>query len=711
MNHRTSGAAHAALLTAFAAAGMFAAPVAAQDEPPTDQADDDAREVIVVTGRAQTLYRVTETNTGKLPADTLASPLVISAINRNLIEDQGARDAQDLYRNISGVSLFSYAGVTARGFRQEEIFFDGLRGDPYAGFAVPQLFNVEQVEFLKGPAGMLYGPGAPGGLFNYITKTPSDEFSARVAGVFGTEARRGASVEVNGATPIDGVSARAGVFYENRNTARALSADEVGIYDLGVRFDLGGADAIIQATRYEQKLQANRLRGVPVDDTGRFITDRRWNHNEPDDFLDLVSNNVQARINGALGAAITWDAGVRYTESREDQEYHEPRTLTDTDGDGVFDFLSNREFRDQTRQEEALTAAANAIWSTGLGGADLRVLVGADYFTGEQTFDYDRARGPGDNVGGISLIDPVYGQSDRTTYTLTTVADGRVNEQTRAGGYALAEVTIDALTLVGGARLDRFEDDGFDDENATFRLGAVYAVRPDVSLFAHWAESYEPQGVGDQDPLRGGPFDPTTGEILEVGVKTALMNGRVQSTISVYEIVRENLLQNSGEDPGGDGFDDLIAFGEVTSQGLEIDIAADITPDWVVTASYGYNDTKVTGDADAGGTDRIRNRVGDRFANAPEHQLGFWTRYQLPRDVAVAFGGDYVDVQQSLNGQKVRPYIIFDASVMWEPGPYRALVRIDNLTDETYAESGFLARTGHFPGDPRSVFLEVSRTW
>lgn len=80
-------------------------------------------------------------------------------INADLIHDQGAREAQDLYRNISGVTFFSYAGVTARGFRQEEIFFDGLRGDPYAGLTTPQLFNIERLEFLKGPAGMLYGPG------------------------------------------------------------------------------------------------------------------------------------------------------------------------------------------------------------------------------------------------------------------------------------------------------------------------------------------------------------------------------------------------------------------------------------------------------------------------------------------------------------------------------------------------------------------------
>ncbi|MFN2288366.1 MAG: TonB-dependent receptor plug domain-containing protein, partial [Chromatocurvus sp.] len=152
-------------IAVLVAAGLPATPALAQEPPAepaktsTDTENKKAQrlEEIIVIGRAQQLYRVGETSTGKLPGKLLDTPIAITSINEQLIEDQGARDAQDIYRNISGVSLFSYAGVTARGFRQEEIFFDGLRGDPYIGFNVPQLFNIERVDFLKGPAGMLYG--------------------------------------------------------------------------------------------------------------------------------------------------------------------------------------------------------------------------------------------------------------------------------------------------------------------------------------------------------------------------------------------------------------------------------------------------------------------------------------------------------------------------------------------------------------------------
>ena len=79
---------------------------------------------------------------GALRATTaVALQQSVQVITNQLIEDQGARDVTDLYRNVAGISLFSYSGVTFRGFRQDNAFYDGLRGNPFTGFSVPQLFT------------------------------------------------------------------------------------------------------------------------------------------------------------------------------------------------------------------------------------------------------------------------------------------------------------------------------------------------------------------------------------------------------------------------------------------------------------------------------------------------------------------------------------------------------------------------------------------
>ena len=110
-----------------------------------------------VIGRAQTLYKSEDAAVATRTDTPLALvPQSVQVLPRELIDDQAARQITDLYRSISGISFFSYAGVTLRGFRQENVLYDGLRGDPYAGFSVPQLFNIERVEVLKGPAGALY---------------------------------------------------------------------------------------------------------------------------------------------------------------------------------------------------------------------------------------------------------------------------------------------------------------------------------------------------------------------------------------------------------------------------------------------------------------------------------------------------------------------------------------------------------------------------
>lgn len=710
------------LRTILLAGTFWSAPLLAQQtEQPESTAEEEeegqgageADGTIVVTGRAQQLYRVEETTTGKLPTAPLESSLVITTITEQLIDDQGARDAQDLYRNISGVTFFSYAGVTARGFRQEEIFYDGLRGDPYAGFSVPQLFNIERVEFLKGPSGMLYGPGAPGGLFNYVTKKADpDRFAGEVTGIVGTEDRFGGSAELN--VPLSAaVAARGGLFYEDRGTFRFNAGSRTLIADGGLTFDPGPLRLYLQATRYDQELDANRLRGVPVDDDGDFLTSRRWNHNEPSDFLNLESDVLQARLEAEPIAGLTVDATVRYNNAVEVQNYHEPRGLFDSDSDGTID-ATIREFRDQMREQQTWSFGANAIWESDISDTvSNRVLAGFDHFISDQYFQGRSLRGTTVAAPGLpdplSLFDPDYGQSDPATYNQGPFNITRTDSK-RSGFYLLDELTIGRLILTGGIRRDSFEDNAngtmFEDGETTYRAGAVYRVTDEVSLFGQYATSFEPQGAGSQNPLAGGPFAPTSGDIVEGGLKTSLMDGRVQTSLSAYRIRRTNILQiDLRGDVGNDGVDDLVALGEITSKGIEFDLAADITPNWVMTLAYGYNDTRITGDNGGGG---FSNNVGDRFANAPEHQLGFWTRYQIPAiNLAAALGGDYVSDRVSIDGQPVNSYLIFDASLIYEIGPLRAMLRVDNLFDTTYAASGFIERTGHFPGEPRSVFAEL----
>lgn len=669
---------------------------------------------IIVTGRARRLYRVETTTVGKSAEDPLNIPQALQVINSDLFVDQGARDATDIYRNISGVSFFSYAGVTFRGFRQDQSFYDGQRGNPFIGFSVPQLFNIERVEVLKGPAGLFFGPGSPGGIINYVSKTPSDRAGLRTVVTGGNYDRVGISSEATGRIDDDGiVTYRIGGFYESMDPYRYNTQNKslIGDAGLSIRTNPGGK-LTVQVTTYDNQLQANRLRGVLVDDAGNFRSSIRWNANERSDFLHLTSTAYQARYATSIGERVTFDAGARYFRATERQKYHEPRGLSPTNPDLVL-----REFRDQVRPVDGLSFMANATARVDIAGMEHKFQTGGDWYDETSILDSRILRA---GVLPLSLSNPVYGLSDGDAARAMALPYTRTDTRTKRYGFYLQDQisVTDALLLVGGVRYDRFEDgvttstggivtarSRYADGDVTFRGGAIYKPRRDLSLYASWSQSFEPQAASSQSTDAGGPFAPVTGNQVEAGAKSELFDGRVQANAAAYRIRRSNILQVDPSLPPINGQDQVRPIGEVTSKGFEFDLTTDVTPDWVLLVNYGYNDTRITGTVPG---QSILNAVGDRFANAPRHKVGFWTRYQVEAiGTAFAFGGEHVSSRVSLSGQQVRPYTIFDASLTKGLGFAELMLRVDNVFDRVYAASGFSAQSGHFPGEPRTFLAEL----
>ena len=106
----------------------------------------------------------------------------------------------------------------------------------------------------------------------------------------------------------------------------------------------------------------------------------------------------------------------------------------------------------------------------------------------------------------------------------------------------------------------------------------------------------------------------------------------------------------------------------------------------------------------------IDNAVGGRFPNAPHHQAGLWSRYQIPAwGTALALGGQYVSGQIDRRGAHIPGFTVFDGSITQDLGFAEAMIRVENIFDKTYAVATFDARKGAFVGRPRTVFLELRR--
>src|SRR5690606_27907554 len=179
-----------------------------------------------------------------------------------------------------------------------------------------------------------------------------------------------------------------------------------------------------------------------------------------------------------------------------------------------------RQFRDQRRGQENWSVGLNGVWSGALGPVDSRILFGGDWFKQDAYLDNRNVSGNRtSNRPGfpppISFIQPVYGLVPTSSYRLPAFTR-TFTEQRRLGAYGLYEATVGPFSGTVGLRYDEFEDRSADttssDEAVTARAGLVYRIRPAVSIYGQWAQSFEPQSVTVQTPLAGGPFAPTEGE-------------------------------------------------------------------------------------------------------------------------------------------------------------------------------------------------------
>jgi len=685
-----------------------------QEHSDKQQADKDL-EVIEVKGRAQTLYRASQSSVGtRTDTDLELIPQNIQVLPEALIRDQAARQVTDLYRSMSGVSAFSYSGVTFRGFRQDEILYDGVRGDPFNGFAVPQLFNVQEVQLLKGSSGALYGSSAPGGLINYVTKKPQRTAKNQLELSLGNDDYWQGSLELSG--PLTEQQAyRFGYYRDSEQPFRWNTKVENEILDLGYLIDLTDSTSLtLQYNTVTQDYQGARLRGVPTDDLGNFLGDRAWNHNEATDFQSLEAEVWQVRADHEFNSNWRTDLTWRHYDNTELQNYHEPFCSYDTDGDGVVDYC-RRQFRDQRRENTADSVTWNNIVEFSTAGLNHQLLIGADtmtqdsYFLGRNVQPIEQ----GGKALGISLINPVYGLTSAADYDIDSIKSTPTDTTAvRQGFYLQDQLDLTASwNLLLGVRWDSFEDKNnmasskVDGSDSSWRVGSTYQLTDWVRLYALKGTGFSPQATASQVPEVGGPFEAEQSSIVEAGARFSLLDDAIRLNVATYEMIRNNILQADPRgDVGGDGRDDQIALGEVKSKGVEVDLLGDLTDSWVLNLNYAYNDTRIVESTSA-----ITNAVGDKFANAPQHQIGLWSRYELDSiNSAIAAGMDYVSDQLSIDGQHVKSYTVFDMSwqTRWQQWLFQANVK--NLFDKTYATAGFIERTGHFPGEPRRLIVTAS---
>lgn len=241
------------------------------------------------------------------------------------------------------------------------------------------------------------------------------------------------------------------------------------------------------------------------------------------------------------------------------------------------------------------------------------------------------------------------------------------------------------------------------------RIGVVYTLNKNINVYGVYTQGYNPQDAATQaNALLGGPFDPITSNLIEGGLKTEWLNGRLTANLAVYRIRQKGTLYNASN-PGNP--DLLMQIGEEEAKGVEVDVTGQIMPHWDVIVAYAYNDAVIT---EAGKTDL--DLIGVQKPNAPKNQGSIWTKYTIPtgriKGLGIGAGGNFV-TQRNISLSKVQTlpgYALLNAALYYKVNKVQVQFNMNNLTNKTHWVGGY-DYLRLFPGAPRNWQATVSYTF
>jgi iron complex outermembrane receptor protein len=654
---------------------------------------------------ADAKYVVTHTATGtRTDTPLIEIPQSIQVLDRQQLDDQQVLTLPEALRWVPGVSsegsrggfddTFVLRGFDASGFT----FLDGLRVDPRFWIA-QEVFGLERIEVLKGPASVLYGQVAPGGIVNLISKRPRPEPHYELGFTAGSDDFYEATVDLGGPLLADksllyrltGLYLNRGDFVEFVDKERVFLAPAL-TWRIGPDTTL----TVLSNALYEEWVESLFLpaEGTVLANPNGTIPRHRF-AGEPGFDRDYawrlqVGYQFEHRLHASLH--LQHSLRVQYFEFGENA--HFPLGLLD-DQRRVDRFVSRVDI-----SATNIGTDTHLAWTFQTGPLAHRLLGGVDVL-----WDRFRFTSRSGSVAPLDLFTPVYG----APVTIGPVDFDSAFFLTQVGLYVQDQVQLlQHLSILLGGRFDLAWNDTDnrltrattqqDDDAFTWRAGLVYQFLTGLAAYASYATSFQPVTFGAR--ASGAAFDPERGEQYEVGLKADLWRGRVASTLAFYHLLRDNVTTT---DPTNPNFS--IQTGEQRSRGIEWNVQARPVDGWDFLAFYAYTDAEITQDTTF--------TPGNRLLAVPFHTGGLWTTWQFPwgpvKGLGAGFGVRYVgDRAGDLDNSFALPdYTVFDAAVFYRYGPLNVQVNLKNFTDEVYFTSR--SRTFVEPGEPLTVLGRV--TW
>lgn len=656
----------------------------------------------------------------KVDTPFIETPQSISSVTKDQLEDRNPQTLLDTVAYTPGTRVGAYGfdprfdSFTVRGFdvTYTGVFRDNLR-QPGAGSSLfkTEPYGLEGVSILRGPSSALYGASGAGGLYNLISKRPTEEALREVQVQYGSHDRYQGQFDLSG--PLDEDDP---LYYRLTGLLRDSETEQVGVPD-------------------DRAYIAPALTWKPDEDTrltvlGEYSRTRTGGTAAYyyDPFTGKVSDFFAG--NPAFNDSIQNQGRVGYEFEHRLNEVFTFRqnaraSWLDIDADWAFAYQPNA-------VDPTLLDSSAGTFEEWLDTYTIDNQLEATFETGalEHTLltgvDFTKVYWKSLNGYGVSppldTTDPTRGRPvDPIAFQTKSVQD-----QFITGLYLQDQIRYDALTLTLGGRHDWVSTDTDNTDLATgavgtidqqdraftWRAGLTYETPWGITPYASYSTAFSPNaGV---NLATGNPFRPTESEQQEIGVKYLLPDANTLLTAALFNIDQENGLYYEVIDLPTGPANVQVQRGKLRSRGLELEASTSLDNGLSLVASYTYTQATII-DGPAG-------TIGNDISSVPRHMASLWAHYDLPEDgplyglglgaglrfVGTSYGNDFNTLENSAR-TFVDAALDFDFAAIDEA--YKGLklqVNATNLFDRrgSVCSAGFCYRD-----QGRTIIGSLKYTW
>lgn len=695
--------ARAALLSPLLASGLAAA--AAPAPAPADPA-----RLAPITVTAQ-----------KEETPLLLTPAAVTVATREFLEDAGVRSVNDAAQYAPNTYLTEFSarklsnprfrGVGASpGNPAVTTYIDGVP-QLNASTSSLELTGIDQIEFVRGPQGALFGRNTVGGLINVTSTRPAlDRAQGEVTLGFGEHGWRDARWSVS--TPL--APNQAAVAFSGGYSERdGFVVNPLTGHDLDHReATFGKVQALWRpAATWEVRAIVAGERARDGDYRLNDLLAVRANPSQSARDLEGRANrDVLAPtllVNGRLGSvdlALTSGFVTWKTLDVTDLDYSPAPLLERSNAE------RGRQFTQEVRVSSPRTAADTLQWTAGAFVFAQKYEQDAyNYFPNPVFVRYPVGTPPFRSATQGTLEDSgvgVFGQVTFRVDRLALTAGLRADFETKDAD--LRTFTVPAG--LGAVTSERLSDE-FDEVSP--QISASYQVLPDQLAYVTVARGYKAGGFNAASPVGTARFGQEGSWNYEAGYKALFLQQRLRASVAVFHTRWSDLQLNVPAATPAQFYVANVAAAE--SSGVELELAARVMPGWDVFAGAGRLSAKFRGGSRADGADVS----GRRLPYSPDFTFNAGTQVAVTfapgvqgytrADVA-AFDAFYYD-ERNTRSQGRYALAQFRAGVRLRTWAVEAFVR--NAFDESYvpvaipynlAPSGFAGESG----EPRSFGVSAT---